>query len=190
MPETTRTFIALPLPPAAVRALDKLRGEIGPQLPQARWIRGENLHVTLAFLGDVPNSALDAICRTTSEIAAQHPAAELSLAGVGVFPDPRRPRVFWAGLEGPGVAMLQSLRKSLLPALSDLGHAPDQKFSPHVTLARFKYVRGPNDSVTRVLERYRAWSQPPFRPQAIVVYASRPGPLGSEYTALAHAALG
>jgi 2'-5' RNA ligase len=188
MPDTTRTFVALPLPGKIAEGLGRLRARLEPDTPGARWIETRNLHVTLAFLGDVAAADLAGVCAAAAEAAAPIDPFELTVEGLGAFPGPVRPRVLWAGLTGPGVEALRELQRAVADAMRGAGYPPDNRFDPHVTLARFKPGRGTRTDLSPILGRQRG--QPTaFRATEIVVSGSRLTPDGPEYTALARGAL-
>lgn len=127
-----RLFIAIELPDEVKRLLDRLRSDI----PGARWVPAEQLHLTLAFLGEVDEESMK---RLTGELAGiQAPGFDLRFSGTGCFPDRRRPRVLWVGLQPePLLSSLASLvRKAVLSC--DIPQE-ERPFSAHVTLARLRF---------------------------------------------------
>lgn len=143
-----RTFIAVELT-AALRGLigdlqQRVRGELTRELrrraPDARiqWVRAESMHVTVKFLGEVPEDSVKDIEAALARIASDHGAFSLHVGGLGAFPGPRAPRVLWLGLGGP-VERLTALVEALDGALAELGFARERRpFQPHLTLARIK----------------------------------------------------
>ncbi len=134
-----RSFIAIPVPSEGIRALEEvvkgLDSEIGRHV---RWVRPEGIHLTLKFMGDIPASTVDRVLEALPPVAAAFSAFELSLSGLGVFPNPRRPRVLWAGLEG-GLETLSELQLAVDEAVGKLGLPKEQRaFSPHLTLGRVR----------------------------------------------------
>src|SRR4029077_6807793 len=103
--------------------------------PQPKWVRPENLHVTLKFLGETPPEKLDALCAAFSAVrSAQH--VELRFHGIGFFPNDKRPRVFLAGMTSS--PNLSPLAQVIDQASSTLGFPLENRpFTPHLTLARF-----------------------------------------------------
>ena len=67
MARTTRTFIALPVPSALGEKLTRLQGLLAPKVPAARWSSSPPFHMTLAFLGDVPDNDLNTVCKAVAE---------------------------------------------------------------------------------------------------------------------------
>ncbi len=108
---------------------------------KASWVRPENLHITLRFLGDVESEALSVLGNALEEAYIGVEAFSLRVAGVGAFPNARRARVVWAGVtgaEGP----LESVHRISEMGARGIGLAADEKaFSPHVTLGRIRDPR-------------------------------------------------
>lgn len=125
-----RLFVALELDRFQKSTLDLVRGGV----ESARWQRDNQLHLTLAFIGDVATSKLDDIDLALSGI--RFDPFDLALFGVGSFGKPGRPKSLWAGVQDAGpVAHLHS---KILWALERVGIATDRRrYKPHVTIARF-----------------------------------------------------
>jgi RNA 2',3'-cyclic 3'-phosphodiesterase len=196
MASRTRTFVAVPLPADRASRLAKLQIQLAPSLPGTRWVSSGQLHTTLAFLGDVEDSDLDRVCRAVTEAAARFPPIELRLEGLGVFPNPARPRVVWVALTGPGADTLCDLQKAVTEALAQEGFpSSGERYTPHMTLARFKdrHGRGRRDRpppIDEILRQYQAWSGGAFQVAEVVTFASLLGPEGPSYNPLSRAALG
>ena len=189
MPRTTRTFIALPLPGAIRSKLEGLRRSLAPKIEGARWVESDNLHLTLAFLGDVADADLNAVCVAVAESVRGRPRFDLAVRGLGAFPDPLRPRVLWAGLAGE-LDALASLQKAVFDAAIAVDYRPaDERFHPHITLARLKTGRGPNADLRPILERHEGWNTGGFVADTVVTYASTMTPDGPAYAPLGRAHL-
>jgi RNA 2',3'-cyclic 3'-phosphodiesterase len=140
-----RLFVALDLPEAVRRALAELIAKLQPKSRGARWVRPENLHITLKFIGHVGNEKLSPIQSALSSIHAAQPI-ELHFRGMGFFPNEHRPRAFWCGVAAsPNLAELAAdIDRALVP----LGiEAEKRPFTPHLTLARFKSDEGVREVV-------------------------------------------
>lgn len=137
-----RAFIAIELPEDARRALGETERRLAEQLPQGvRWVRPELIHLTLRFLGDTAVAKLPALAAALDALGAQHAPFALALREVGCFPNRKRPRVIWAGLDSQ-LAPLQALKRDLDEALVPLGWGvEDRPFQPHLTLGRVKDSR-------------------------------------------------
>ena len=130
-----RSFIAIPVPRSGIevleRAVKRLDSEIGGQV---RWVRPRGIHLTLKFMGDIPASTLERVLEALPQVTASFSLFEISMSGLGVFPNPRRPRVLWAGLDGD-LATLSALQIAVDQAVEKLGLPKDDRpFSPHLTL--------------------------------------------------------
>jgi RNA 2',3'-cyclic 3'-phosphodiesterase len=135
-----RLFVALDLPDQVRHAISELIAKLQPKSRAARWIKPENLHITLKFIGHVGNEKLSPIESALSSIHAERPV-ELHFRGMGFFPNERRPRAFWCGIASP--PNLAELAANIDRALSPLGvEAETRPFTPHLTLARFKSDEG------------------------------------------------
>jgi RNA 2',3'-cyclic 3'-phosphodiesterase len=185
MPECTRVFIAIAIPEPLERQLIRFQEELAPAIPGCRWTSALPFHLTLAFLGDVPNSDLSEICRVVAASAGEIEPFEIEVKGVGAFPSAIKPRVIWAGVTAPNLKLLFDLQESIVYSLAGIGHRPDdQRFHPHVTLGRIKHQRrGPGD-LTGLIERNRLWSAGQYTVTDVEVFASTLGPAGSAYDVL------
>jgi 2'-5' RNA ligase len=186
----TRTFLALPLPEDVRRGLARLQAELAPEVPAFRWTKPDQMHLTLAFLGDVADERLGSLGAAVVAAAAAFDPLALAVATLGAFPTAARPRVLWAGLDGPGLAALHDLQRAVAAAARAVGAPPaDDRFSPHVTLGRLRPGRGRSPDVRPLVERHAGWSAGAFEAAEVVVYASALAPQGPIYTALARAPL-
>lgn len=130
-----RLFVAIEIPGEIRGALAAFLKELHAIAPQAKWVRADNLHVTLKFLGEVGPSKLAAVKTALAAIRSPQ-AVALDFRGLGFFPNEKRPRVFWAGMEAsPNLAPLGA---DIDQALHKLAFPPEERpFTPHLTLARF-----------------------------------------------------
>ncbi|HEU4950537.1 MAG TPA: RNA 2',3'-cyclic phosphodiesterase [Holophagaceae bacterium] len=125
-----RRFFALALPGAVQAGLGAWMGG-----PGWRWAEPEGLHLTLAFLGEVPEAAVGPLETAAREVATRHRPFELRSAGLGQFPPVGAPRVLWLGFEPS--EPLDALAGDLREVLRRAGVAFNPKpFTPHLTLAR------------------------------------------------------
>ena len=129
-----RLFIALDLPDEVVRNLERFVARLKPSA-RISWSPPANLHITTKFIGEFPDSGLPSLQSALAAVP-QRPAIEVAVAKVGFFPNERSPRVFWCGIDAPG---LDSLAADTESATSSAGVAAENRpFSPHLTLARIK----------------------------------------------------
>jgi len=130
-----RLFVAIEIPSGMRSAIAAFIQEFRPVSPQAKWVRTENMHITLKFLGETDPAKLPAVQFALATIRSERPVT-LEFRGLGFFPGEKRPRVFWIGTQSsPNLKTLaadldQSLHKLDFPL-------EDRPFTPHLTLARF-----------------------------------------------------
>lgn len=142
--KSIRAFIALPLPPPVTAVLSDLSRELAAGVADkaVRWVKPEAVHLTLRFLGETAVNHLPALTAGLDRIAAAKAPFPLRLGPLGCFPNPRRPRVIWIGLED-GVAQATQLKQAIDTMLVPLGwEAESRPFQPHLTLGRVKEGRG------------------------------------------------
>ena len=182
-----RLFLAV-FPPAEVQhTACGLIEELRRPGDGVSWVKPENLHYTLRFLGEVGEDGARRAAEAATEAAAKSRAFAAGLGGLGAFPDPRRARVIWVGMSEGGEALV-ALARDLDRALARRGFgAADRPFSPHLTLGR---VREPRRDWTAALAEARpADPVARFTVDRVLVVESRLDPRGSIYTVRARAAL-
>jgi RNA 2',3'-cyclic 3'-phosphodiesterase len=144
-----RLFIAIELTNEIRSAVADLQGELRNAAPQAKWVRAENLHVTLKFLGRAEPDKLVAIQNALGSLRNPEPGA-LHFQGLGFFPNEKRPRVFWMGMKASN---LPPLAEAIDRAMHKLGFPLETRpFAPHLTLARFEPAGLPAKLGTAVTE--------------------------------------
>ena len=189
--DTVRAFIAIELTPTILNALgdlqDRLKQDVPPKV--VRWVRPQGIHLTLKFLGDVPGAQIAAVAEALQEACVPHAPFSFSIGGMGCFPNPRRPRVVWVGVDEPSGALAR-LQRDVERAIGPLGFPPEQRrFSPHLTLGRVK--GGDRDAVASLGEYVSRAKVRVGEMQAEAVHLMRSEllPGGAVYTELAVALL-
>lgn len=151
-----RLFIAVPVDDAVRSNLARL-GK-GVDARAVAWVKPENMHITLAFLGEVEERRVAEV-EDAAFAATEGQAAPLKLAaqGIGAFPNERKARVLWAGLTGDVPALI-ALQKALMTELRAAGFQPDDKrFHPHITIARFRSPQAVPERLPR-LQEFGEWT--------------------------------
>ncbi|HEX5973334.1 MAG TPA: RNA 2',3'-cyclic phosphodiesterase [Gemmatimonadaceae bacterium] len=132
-----RLFLALELPSAAAEEIAAATAPLREAEPGLAWVPAHKLHLTLKFLGDGDDARAAALSQMLDRVAAQHRPFEMTLAGVGAFPNFRRPRVVWMGVDGD--SRLELLHHDVEIAAEQAGYELEGRpFRPHVTLARVR----------------------------------------------------
>ena len=137
--EKIRAFIAIELPGEVRESLSSLERRLRVGEPQfIKWVDPEGIHLTLKFLGSVPQDQVPRIGDAISEVAKGFHPFYLRISGTGLFPDLYSPRVVWVGVEGD-VDRLTLLQKGIDRALALLGFSMESReFTPHLTIARLR----------------------------------------------------
>lgn len=131
-----RLFIAMPLEKEVRAELMRSQEQLKSRRDRITWVKPEQLHLTMRFLGDVPEAAIGGISEALDGLAASTRVPMLQLGMPGVFGAPRRPRVLWMGLRGQ-VDLLAELSGKLEQRLRALGFAAaEHGFRAHITLGR------------------------------------------------------
>jgi 2'-5' RNA ligase len=133
-----RAFVAVELSPAVHERLVAVKRALARHRAAVRWVRDDNLHLTIKFLGDVAAGPLETLRADLSAVLRDAVPLAATVHGLGVFPDARRPRVVWVGLACAGLAAVAA---AVDAAAARIGVTPETRpFSAHVTLGR---VSGP-----------------------------------------------
>lgn len=182
-----RVFAAVELPEEVRHRIAAAARSLLEGVRAARPVREENLHVTVRFVGEVASSAVDPLLAGVRDAAASVAKGSASARGVGAFPNARRPRVVWVGLDDPA-AVFTSVEAAISERLAPLGYRrEDRPFSAHVTVARMRDgVRnlGPlSERLASAAREAPAFGAVPV--DAVTVFQSELGSSGSRYTALA-----
>ena len=134
--ERWRVFLAIEVPGAVRAALAGPLSALEPVRDAIRINAVDRIHLTLHFLGHHPRSDVEQLASALTPVVARHGRFGLAAEGVGAFPDIRRPRVLWAGVGGAHLPRLVALQAELGDALRKSGIALEDRFHPHLTLAR------------------------------------------------------
>lgn len=137
---TIRAFIAIDLPEAVRQELASISYDLSRKVPNksVRWVRPENIHLTLKFLGETIVESLNHITGGMDRVGEDNPPFDLTLDKLGCFPNPRRSRIVWVSIKGD-LDSLQLLQKTIDQMLNPIGWELDKrKFHPHLTLGRVK----------------------------------------------------
>ena len=175
-----RLFTGLDLPVEVVAEIEKTVRQLKPAA-KIQWSPPANLHVTTKFIGHWPEQRLEELKAALAGLPGRSPI-QATIRGLGFYPNPRAPRVFWCGIEAPGLADLAADTDT---ATGLLGIEREKRpYSPHLTLARIKApseLTPLHDAVAR-LESLEFGS---FQAASFFLYQSAPRPGGSVYTKLA-----
>lgn len=182
-----RTFIAVELGPSVIKRAGDLIDKLRVADAEVNWVRPQQMHLTLKFLGDVPDTETPDICNVVSRAAAKFEPFEIVCRGAGAFPDIHRPKTLWIGIHD-GAEELQDLHKAIDDALkAELGYSREARgFHPHLTIGR---VKSEGHKLTSLLEQHRDFDADLAVIDEVVTFASFLDREGPTHNALGRAEL-
>jgi len=179
-----RSFLAFELAPEMKEVLSRVSTQLRRSPMEVRWVRTEGIHLTMVFMGNVRQEDLEAMKGPLQGICARYGPFSVALKGMGCFPNARKPRVLWLGLEGDVKGMAR-FRDDLQKELRPFGIEEEKRaFAPHLTLGRFKNPARPEDQLERYLKEYADVNSPLCPLHELVLFRSDLRPAGAEYTRL------
>ena len=185
-----RVFLAVELSSTVRDRIAALQYEWKPRIQSARWVRSENLHLTLRFLGEVTPSVVSALAETLPQSVRGCRPLRFSLRGGGCFPNVKRPRVVWVGVD-PVPDELRRVHGAVDEAVRRHGFPPEARgFEPHLTIARFKTSKTAEKSVLPLLAALAECDFGETGVSEIVLFESRPSSAEARYHAVARVQLG
>ena len=190
-PERLRAFIAIALEPGWILELKQVQRQFQVRLPDdaVRWVRPEQIHLTLRFLGNVSRDCLAALTVALKRASAGIAPFQLALAGVGSFPDTKNPRVVWVGIKGQ-LDPLRRLQAQVEREMRGFGdHHEERIFQPHLTIGRVKAHGKMARSVGELVERAAVTNPGELLVRQIHLVQSELALEGARYTMLGTAPL-
>lgn len=203
MKNIVRTFVAVEVSEPVRRAAAKLIRTLGTTAADVKWVEPQNLHLTVKFLGDVNLKETARICQAVQKAAAEIKPFELTIGGVGAFPNPERPRTIWIGghcedaaadvdtVDANAADGMALLHEKIEQRLAKLGFRKDsRRFQPHLTIGR---VRGGGPDLADLAQLIQKNADLPFGKTSVreaVVFSSQMTREGPAYHPLGHATIG
>ncbi|MHB0886904.1 MAG: RNA 2',3'-cyclic phosphodiesterase [Bacillota bacterium] len=180
--DSWRLFVAVHLPPDLVSGVTRVQDQLRRSRADVKWVEEENLHLTLKFLGEVPEGRVPSVREALTAVGEVAPF-RVSLRGVGAFPGPGSPKVVWVGLSD-GASEFVRLAGAVDRALAARGFARERRpASPHLTIGR---VRGPSnlEALRRGMDAVGPAAIGSFECREARLYRSVLGTGGPVYTVL------
>ncbi len=184
-----RTFIAFKLPAECLQLAGELQTRLKGDGLKLRWVRPPNIHLTVKFLGELPDSRVADVIAAMQTVARDFAAPALTVQGMGVFPSFRRPSVLWLGIGGQ-TGLLEQLQALLEVKLVALGVEKENRpFKGHLTLARIKRKLD-MERLRQSIQEVGQFTPRPFSASELVFFQSELRPGGAIYTPLETIVLG
>lgn len=190
--QNIRTFIAVEVGnDVKARAADLIK-----RLKQAeadvRWVAPQNMHITLKFLGDVPNQEVPDICRHVAEVTAAFEPFEIDFQTAGAFPDASRPRTIWLGVSpGEGFDRLEALNNAIEERLhTELGFPKERRrFHPHLTIGRVNSISSTPRTLADIIAAHERYDASLAEIDEVLIFASFLDKGGPTYNVMGRAEL-
>jgi 2'-5' RNA ligase len=183
-----RAFIAVDLDDPVIEKICNVVEILKSRITEIRWLRKENLHLTLKFLGNIAESQVEPIATALRHPLGLFSPCNISAKGLGVFPDFRRPKILWVGLTGDQLVQLTAEIES---ALMPLGFTPENRaFTPHLTIGRWREGNRPAKNLRQKIGSLNDFEFGACAVRQIVLFQSVLKPEGASYSELRTIQLG
>lgn len=183
-----RCFIAIEIPETIRKSISDIIDGLKKSGSDVKWVADENIHITLQFLGETEESVIPAIKEALDKILAPYSPFYIKITDIGCFPDRRRPRVIWVGMEESQT--LINLRKDIAEELVKFGYQKEERgFTPHVTIGRVKSNKNMNKLLKRI-DEVKTTRFSDFQAQHITLMKSELKPSGAKHYSLAEIPFG
>jgi len=184
-----RSFVAIDISDEIRDGLDKIIAELKPKVHDVRWVKVKGIHLTLKFLGNVAESMIPSLRAVLEEAAQTAKPFDVEIKGLGAFPNPRRARVVWVGVEESSGA-LGELAGRIEKGMKPLGFKPENRpFHPHLTIGRTRRDGRPGKGLADMIEKYQSRAVGKFTASEITLFRSDLKPTGAVYSKLVTAPL-
>jgi 2'-5' RNA ligase len=179
-----RSFLAFEQPAEITDILVQVCAALRKSRLDAGWVKPENIHLTIHFLGNVRTEHVPAMEEPIRNLCLTYAPFHISLRGMGCFPHSRSPRVLWIGLEGD-LDRMGRFRDSLQDLMKAFGVKVEKRtFKPHLTLGRFRDANRSHRELEDLLAKYRDLAGPVSTLSELVLFKSDLRPGGAVYTRL------
>ncbi len=177
-----RTFIALEISNVIRNQITDIQKNLLNKGAEIRWIRNDNIHLTLRFLGEIENKSHDKIFEAMNNVAEDARSLKLSLTGLGMFPDENHPTVIWVGIGGEVEELRQMAEKCDYYLTAKGFEIKSRHFRPHITIGRIKKITNKNLFISELNDV--EINQTVFKVDRLNVVKSDLKPTGAIYTNL------
>lgn len=180
-----RSFLAFELPGDTKKTIARVWGEMNAYSLNIRWIKVDNIHLTVVFMGNVPQELITPMGEMTAQVCRKYGPFQIALKGVGVFPHMRRPRVLWIGLDGD-IQRMADFRGRIQQKMKSFCIKQDRRpFKPHLTMGRFrKGSTGGQQHLHSLIAAYDGLASQRAELNELVLFRSDLKPNGAVYTRL------
>jgi len=181
-----RCFLAIELPSAIRDRLRALQEQFDSLGRAVRWTKVDQIHLTLKFLGEVPDNNVPALCEAAKNIASCFEPFDLEISDTGCFPPHGQARIVWAGIPNPPQTLIDC-HKKCEQTYADLGFKKENRaFKPHLTIGRVKDFSA-SRQIRAVVHSAQVFNAGNFTVKELIMFQSILKPQGPTYIPLTHA---
>lgn len=178
-----RCFVAVEIPAPIQELLKPVQTDLQSHIRKGTsWTKPGNFHLTLKFLGDVRPEKIDVVSEVIQRVADAYSPFSIEFGGIGAFPNLARPRVIWVGVK-EGASIVSQFAKTVNLELAHLGFPTDNRFHPHLTLARLRTPMN-LEPLKNILRKYNTINDAAMSVNEITLMQSQLHPSGAVYTPL------
>jgi 2'-5' RNA ligase len=178
-----RAFLAAELSEYLIQALDRIQTELRSCGAEVRWVKPDNIHLTLHFFGNIGHDEVEDVCRQMTKVASATKPMKVKVEGLGAFPSLSNPKVVWVGISDAS-GMLTVLQSAVIRELSLMGYKMDKRpFHPHLTLGRLRLPAG-KGGLREALKNGKDARIGDWEVKGMTLFRSDLRPTGPEYTRL------
>lgn len=178
-----RTFISINLDESLKKEINNLLMDIKKHDLAVKWVPPENLHITLKFLGHIPEDKIEKVKERLSDLTSRFNPFILRFRGIGFFPDRKRPRVIWVDISDTDT--LRDLQEMIEERLTEIGfEREDRGFSPHLTIGRIKSL-GDRERLTGLIDTIKDREFGSIKVDRVSLMRSDLRPGGAKYSVIA-----
>lgn len=182
-----RCFIAIELSDKVTSLLCEIEERLKKSKANIKWVKPENIHLTLKFLGNIKEENADEISQKMKKACKKYKPFTIEVTGIGIFPNLRAPRVIWAGILENNT--LQQIQESIDLEMMSLGFEREKrKFKPHLTLGRFRSGTG-KEGILEEIKTHEKNSFGTVHAQSISLMKSELHPEGARHTKISEVTL-
>ena len=183
-----RCFVAIELPQEVRDGLAGLQERLSSVGRAVRWTRTDQIHLTLKFLGELPDDKVPALCEAAGGVARRFAPFEFEVGGTGCFPPGGAARIVWAGVLDPPQALIDC-QEACEQAYGALGFKREnRRFHPHLTVGRVRDPRASRE-IRAAVESEGQFSAGGFVADELVLFQSILSPTGPTYVVISRAPL-
>jgi 2'-5' RNA ligase len=184
-----RTFLAVEVWPEIRERAGSLVNRLKDVPAKVTWVKPDQMHLTMNFLGDVPMNDIPAVCKVVADSVRAFAPFDVEMAGVGVFPGYENPRTIWLGVTD-GRDQLVALHAALAQGLAELGFRVEaRRFHPHLTLGRVRSLPAGAGELAGLVKQNADFEAGPMMVSEVTVFSSELGRSGPTYEVLGHGEL-